>query len=47
MRRSYEDGFAPLATMTLVEGQVVTVRVLIEDAAGVVHADAAQLLPAD
>ena len=47
MRRAYESGFAPLATLALEQGQVVTVRILTEDAGGMVHADAAQLLPVE
>ena len=45
MRKNYEDGFAPLLELDLKEGQVVTVRLLTESAGGIVHADAAQLLP--
>ncbi|MCC6511133.1 MAG: FAD-dependent oxidoreductase [Pirellulaceae bacterium] len=45
MRKSYADGFAPLLDLQLNQGQVVTVRLLTESAGGIVHADAAQLLP--
>ncbi len=45
MRKEYEEGFAKLVDLELKEGQVVTVRLLTEGAGGLVHADAAQLLP--
>ena len=45
MRKTYEEGFAPLLDLDLKAGQVVTVRLLTEAAGGIVHADAAQLLP--
>ncbi len=45
MRKTYDDGFAQLLDLDLKEGQVVTVRLLTEGAGGLVHADAAQLLP--
>jgi hypothetical protein len=46
MRKSYPDSFATLMKLPLKQGQVVTVRLLTEGAGGLVHADAAQLLPA-
>ncbi len=45
MRKTYDDGFASLLDLDVKEGQVVTVRLLTESAGGIVHADAAQLLP--
>lgn len=45
MRKTYEDGFAPLLDLELKAEQIITVRLLTEGAGGFVHADAAQLLP--
>ncbi len=45
MRKTYDEGFANLMSVDVKAGQVVTVRLLTEGAGGIVHADAAQLLP--
>jgi hypothetical protein len=45
MRKTYDDGFCELLQVSLRKDQVVTVRLIAEGAGGIVHADAAQLLP--
>lgn len=45
MRKGYTDGFCSVMEVTAKKGQVVTVRLITEGAGGIVHADAAQLLP--
>lgn len=45
MREALESGFRELQSLDLAKDQIVTVRLLTEQAGGLVHADAAQLLP--
>jgi len=45
MRKPVEEGFVELTLLELTKDQTVTVRLLSEQAGGMVHADAAQLLP--
>jgi hypothetical protein len=45
MRKSYDDGMCELVQVNVTKGQVVTVRLIAEGAGGMIHADAAQLLP--
>ncbi len=45
MRKSYPEGAIDLGQLDLSEGQTLTVRLSTEEAGGIVHADAAQILP--
>ncbi|MGV3486674.1 MAG: FAD-dependent oxidoreductase, partial [Planctomycetaceae bacterium] len=45
MRQETKEGFLELQTLDLAKDQTVTVRLLTEQAGGMVHADAAQLMP--